>query len=778
MSHEEEVQFEQAEECWFCENPVDDTKVRDHDHLTGKYRGAAHNICNIQSQQRSSSFVPIFFHNFSGYDCHLIFEELLIQAFEKGYEPKIIPKSMENYVSVQIGCLRFLDSYRFLSSSLDKLVKSLDSLPVMDENGFKDKLFRKKLAYPYEYLNLDNFREPLSLTKDYWSTLTQSYPSDDDIKRTQELIDKNKIKNGRELTMVYSKMDVLQLTDVFENFVESSTREYKINPLYSYSLPGYTWKAGLKLTNIKLDFIKDKELLLLLENNIRGGISSVMGVRHVQSDENKQILYIDANNLYGWAMSQYLPTGEFAMLPLNPCNYTDNYNLEQLVEDLLQIPDDNEYGFFIECDLEYPAEIKEKTTNFPFCPYQTKADPDLFSAYMNNVNQPNYKPTSNFMCDVTNKSKYMIHYRMFKFYLNQGMKVTKIHTIYKFKQSPWLGKYIDHNTQKRTKAKTNFEKDLYKLMNNAFFGKTMENVRDRTNLEFIDHSQIDQILKRQSKLGFKGIVDHYSKFSVYKFDKEKTVFDKPIYLGFTVSELSKLLMYDFYYNKLQPYWKQSIQLHYMDTDSFILSFDTNHQELINFLQQNKDEFDFSELDKSHEFYNPINKKVIEKMKIETSPVLVLDTFTALRSKSYSFSYNNNNIHKAKQKGIQKAPKSEENQNSLFNSEISSSTNISIKSNLHKLTVEKQNKLALNLFDDKRLNINPIQSLPWDKHTQKGDCSCIYCLKLIGLFYKDSTLNVDGSKKTDEEIYFNVWNWKQALTHQQILKLISDRAHVL
>ena len=384
------------------------------------------------------------------------------------------------------------------------------------------------------------------------------------------------------------------------------------------------------------------------------------------------------------------------------------------------------------------------------------------------------------MCDVTNKSKYMIHYRMFKFYLNQGMKVTKIHTIYKFKQSPWLGKYIDHNTQKRTVARTNFEKDLYKLMNNAFFGKTMENVRDRTNLEFIDHSQIDQIIKRQSKLSFKGIVDHYSKFSVYQFDKEKTVFDKPIYLGFSVLELSKLLMYEFCYHTLEPYWQNKVQLHYMDTDSFILSFKANNRELRNFLQENKNEFDFSELDESHELYDPINKKVIGKMKIETSPVLVLDTFTALRSGSYSFSYNNPNgiTQKAKQKGIQKTPKCEEYQNSLFNSESSSSTNISIRSNLHNLTFEKQPKLCLNPFDDKRLYINPIQSLPWDKHTQQGDCPCIYCLKLIGLYYKDLTINVDGSKKTDEEIYFNVWNWKQALTHQQLVKLISDRAHVL
>ena len=195
-------------------------------------------------------------------------------------------------------------------------------------------------------------------------------------------------------------------------------------------------------------------------------------------------------------------------------------------------------------------------------------------------------------------------------------------------------------------------------MNNAFFGKTMENVRDRVNLEFIDHTQIQQIIKRQSKLSFKGIVDHYSKFSVYKFDKEKSLFDKPIYLGFTVLELSKLSMYDFYYNIFQPYWQNKVhssaQLHYTDTDSFILSFDTNHQELINFLQENKDEFDFSELDNTHELYDPINKKVLGKIKIETSPILLLDSLTALRSKSYSFSYNS--IQKAKQKGIQKAPK--------------------------------------------------------------------------------------------------------------------------
>ena len=272
--------------CWLCENRLGEDTVRDHDHLTGKYRGAAHNRCNLNCKKKSSSFVPIIFHNFSGYDCHLIFEELLTSAYNLKLPINIIPKSIENYVSVQVGCLRFLDSYRFLSSSLQKLITSLNDFPYMQNEGLTDDFFKKKLAYPYE-------------KEDYWSTLTQSYPCEDDIKRTQQLIDTYNITTTQELTELYLKIDVLQLTDVFENFVETSTLMYDINPLYSYSLPGYTWKAGLKLTKIKLDFIKDKQLLLLLENNIRGGISRVMGPRYIESNENTKLLYIDANNLYG-----------------------------------------------------------------------------------------------------------------------------------------------------------------------------------------------------------------------------------------------------------------------------------------------------------------------------------------------------------------------------------------------------------------------------------------------------------------------------------------------
>ena len=206
--------------CWLCaeefkpkdikENPI----VKDHCHLTGRFRGLAHNNCNLNAQKAYTSFVPIIFHNFSGYDCHLIFEKLINIATEKNIkinDKDIIAKSSENYISVKIGCLKFLDSYRFLDASLDKLSLTLSSFPSLDANGMEDDLFKRKLAYPYEKgKSIESYYKPLKLGReDYFSTLKQSYPDFEEIIRTQAIIVKNKITNLKELTMLYLKNDVL-----------------------------------------------------------------------------------------------------------------------------------------------------------------------------------------------------------------------------------------------------------------------------------------------------------------------------------------------------------------------------------------------------------------------------------------------------------------------------------------------------------------------------------------------------------------------------------------
>ena len=332
---------------------------------------------------------------------------------------EIIPKTNEEYISVTFGCIRFNDSYQFLSSGLDSLVKTLVDnshktlknlkeeiedndeilniideiveydrtiedltkdnpeeikfleealLDYMGENDLKilkagipdkRKFLPKKLAYPYEYFNnIDDYKKPVSNSekKDFFSRLKNKCPDDKEVERTMDIIKRFNFKNGEEVTQIHLKSDVFLLGCVFENFIKVSVNEFGINPLYCVSLPGYTWQCGLKYTRINLQTLQDKDLILKLENNIRGGISSVMGDRYVKSNGNKKILHIDANNLYGHS------------LPYNEIKFDQNVKLE----DILNTPDDSDIGFFVEADLIYPDNIKEKTKDFPFAPVNKK----------------------------------------------------------------------------------------------------------------------------------------------------------------------------------------------------------------------------------------------------------------------------------------------------------------------------------------------------------------------------------------------------------------------
>ena len=467
------------------------------------------------------------------------------------------------------------------------------------------------MAYPYEHFkSFEDYEVSFdSLSRDsYYSKLTNGYPNDEEIERTNKIIDVFGVKNGRELTELYLKTDVILLADVFEKFIKVSVKEFGINPLYSVSLPGYTWQCGLKYTDVKLDTLQDKNMILLIENNIRGGISSVMGNRYVKSDDHKKILYIDANNLYGYAMSQSLP---YQDLKFDPS--TD-------IETILSTPDDSEIGYFVEVDLKYPDEIKDKTKNFLFCPENKFSPTDNFTDYMN-LNKPeSYVKCKKLICDWSDKQKYLVHYRLLKFYVKHGMEITKVHEVISFKQSCWLEKYIDYNTQKRNKTNDDFEKDFYKLLNNAFYGKTMENVRNRIRVEFLKNNENEKNLKWQSKLSFNGIHKSYALegdvgYSSFTFKQTEVLMDKPIYLGFAVLDLSKLLMYETYYEKLQPYFGlENIQNHYTDCDSMVLSIKTDN--IINDLNNLEDLFDFSNLNTNNELFSNKIKKYLVNLKLK------------------------------------------------------------------------------------------------------------------------------------------------------------------
>ena len=228
--------------------------------------------------------------------------------------------------------------------------------------------------------------------------------------------------------------------------------------------------------------------------------------------------------------------------------------------------------------------------------------------------------------------------------------IDKFHEIISFKQSKWLEQYINFNTQKRKQAVSDFEKDFYKVLNNAFYGNSMENVRNRRKIDFNKNDDIEELIKQQSKLTVNGIHKSYENCNSYTFKQNEVLMD-PVYLDFSVLDLSKLLRYETYDDKLQPYFGQElIQLHYMDTDSFVLSVTT--KDIIKDLRNLEDIFDFSNLDKNLELFSHKNKKAIGKFKIVTPKNIWIDEFVCLRSKMYAFKCGDDN--KNKLEGVSKS----------------------------------------------------------------------------------------------------------------------------
>ena len=196
-----------------------------------------------------------------------------------------------------------------------------------------------------------------------------------------------KIKNGEESTEIYIKSDILLLTGVFEKLIKVSVNEFGTNLLCCVSLPGCTWQWGLRYTGIKLQTLQDKDMILLLENNIRGGFSSFMGDRYVKSDDKKKILLIDKCH----SVSETLLYDEI------------RFERKVKLEDILNTPDGSDIGYFVEVDLKYPDKIKEKTNYFPFAPVNKKTNPDDFTDYMKGIILETYTQTRKLICDGSDK---------------------------------------------------------------------------------------------------------------------------------------------------------------------------------------------------------------------------------------------------------------------------------------------------------------------------------------------------------------------------------------
>ena len=643
--------------------------------------------------------------------------------------------------------IRFLDTFAFMASSIENLSNNLRSSSddvnelrkifknTSDEfkNDEQFKLMIQKGVYPYDYIDNFNrlFENYLPDINSFYSKLNKSKCDINDYKHAQNVFNKFQCKNILDYHNIYLKSDVLLLSDIWDNFRNVCFKNYGLDTCYYYTAPGLSFDSMLKITKINLELLTDIEMFKMVESGIRGGISQIShrhaiannkymsnydpsknkiykdkktgavickdkldeskinedilnGLIEIEYSEDSYIIYLDANNLYGYAMCQYLPTDNFKW-----------NNEEWTLEQILELKDDADIGYLFDVNVSYSEELHDYFNQYPPLP----SNMNVKKEYLNKWQQENYNESkiNKLCCSLLPKNNYVVNYRYLKIALSLGVKLERVNRVLQFNQKPFLKEYIMLNTNLRTKAKNDFEKDFYKLMNNSVYGKTMENVRNRINFRLI--STEEEALR----------VKNLKRFTIFDnnlvglhIQKTQVVLNKPIYLGQCILDDSKVLMSNFHYNTvIKNAGRQNVNLCFTDTDSFCYEF--KRFDIFDFMKNNKEHFDLSDYPKDHPLYCPDNKKVIGKFKNETSEKIITE-FVGLRPKLYSFKTDDGKEKKTC-KGVKRSVvKNEINVNdykhTLYTHENKEVIQNGIRSYTHEIYTETQKKIALSCFDDK------------------------------------------------------------------------------
>ncbi|XP_077263128.1 uncharacterized protein LOC143897994 [Temnothorax americanus] len=522
LTEDEKRKFRLATRCHVCGKSFqpEDKRVRDHCHLTGRYRSPAHSRCNLN--YRNVYVIPVFFHNLSGYDAHFVVEKI---ANEFEGKVDLLPLTKESYISFSKTVkktqtdgewdryvkLRFVDSYKFLAASIETLASYLnkDKLRITrseyaDLSAEDLDLLTRKGVFPYEYVDsVDKLRETeLPPREAFYSSLTDETASESDYEHATRVWRRFRVRDLGEYSDLYLKTDL----DDPENF------------------------------------------------------------------------------------------------------------------DATTVPADSDVGYILEVDLEYPRDLHDAHADLPLCPTRDK---------------PPGKRQEKLLATLYDKSRYVTHYRNLQQCLRLGMRLTRVRRVLQFAQSPWLCVYIKLNTALRMRASNKFERNLYKLMNNAVFGKTMENLRD--------HADVRLVTRWDGRYGAEALIakPNFHSRSVFsenlvaiELRRLEVKFNKPIYVGMSTLEISKTRLYEYYYDYMLPLYCDRCRIAYTDTDSLIYSLEC--EDAYERMKRDVHRFDTSDYAENNAQGMPrVNKKVPGLMKDENNGAIMTE-FVGLRAKMYTY----------------------------------------------------------------------------------------------------------------------------------------------
>ena len=643
--------------------------------------------------------------------------------------------------------IKFKDSMAFLEGSLAKSVESLkateqalNSKPTRNDrakrfthyfptlrNYVKDlpmknhemstikqgmELLKQKGVFCYDYVDsiqaLDLDRLPP--IEDFFNKLTDTPCCHEDYVHAQKVWKFFRCKTLRDYHDIYLNTDVALLADVFQNFRQLCFKFYRIDPVVYISAPQMFWDAMLKFTGVKLDVMLDHEMYLFWEKHMRGGTTflneqyATANNKHIpgfsEDKASNYLLYLDANNLYGYAMSKILPTGNF--------KWVHDDNLPDLPNRPVGIC--SKTGYTLEVDLHLPQKHHEKLKDFPPLCERTTLPLKELSPFDFKCNRP--KPNK------VNSEKLINHFKPVKNYVlnlytlqhlkKLGYKVTRVHRAVSFDQSFWLRDYITYNTSKRQVAKEvgdDLMAAFFKLANNAVYGKTLENVRNYSDFKFAYNQSSAYNLFTDSAYDSSNIINE--NLVGVQLLKKVVHLNKPIYAGVTILDYSKTYMSDFYHNKLKKFDGDRVRLLYTDTDSVVLNIatddvfaDLQHPDL-------NAEFDFHKSKRNH---NDVPFMTVGKMKLEYGPDQHLEEWVGVTNKVYAVQVAESDKYKTTSKGFLMNNSQEALEiykDAVFTKTHKTVPNRSIQSKHQRLFTLEQTKIGANpSFGDKRYALQP------------------------------------------------------------------------
>ena len=660
---------QEAQLCWICagqfgiNREIEDDKVVDHCHYSGKFLGFAHPECNVK--RKTINFIPVVAHNSSNYDLHHVC--LYIHKFKPGCKIDVIPSADEKYITLTVGVpvrtyvarngvtktvfeyLRFIDSYRFMAASLEKLAgylpeekfKTLDGC-FADYSAEDQSLLHQKGYYPYSYFDsFDKFQEEKLPPRYQWTDSLRNKAimlTQDEWEHAKKVYERFNCANLGDYHDLYLKTDTLILACVVEEFRSLCYKTYGLDSAHYFTCSHLSGDAFLKKCRADLELLTDRTHLEMVENMVRGGVSSVFEERffkannryvpeHNYNEYDTYGVLLDANNLYGGVMEKF-------PLPLNSFEKLSEFDLNRV----LNTPDDSEYGYILEVDLDYPDILHDAHQDFPLAPTKEKIFYKSLAEKQQEVLEmigetKEYSQSTKLIQSLSDKKNYTVHYITLKLYVSLDMQVGTIHRVLKFKQSFWLKPYMQLNTEKRKESRNKFEESFFKLMNNSCYGKTLESKRNRLNVQLVTNSH--DLLRRTDVPFFCEFKIFNENLAAISSKKRSILWNKPTIVGATVLDLAKFHMFKFHYNVMKKHFNCFVL--YSDTDSLL--YEIKHLDFYEELATNDDlrqHFDLSNYPADHHLFNTENKMVTLKFKDEFGGVPI-EEFVGLKPKMYSIS---------------------------------------------------------------------------------------------------------------------------------------------